>query len=380
MRICFVSTAKQWGGGEQVLATLIEAVASTQHEVALVARQCSPMARWGRQRPWLLVREQPGRGRSPVSLWQLRRWLIYHRFDVLVLNDPHAITSGGLASYHTDLLKIGIRHTIFPIRSAAKHNRLLDQVVCVSQAASQQCESAGILPEKTSIIYGGVPQRTVDPNDNAKVRNLFQSAAQDDSDRHLLAIGSLLPVKGFDTIIRAIARGTTASRGWHLWLAGGGPQRTALESLATQLQVDDRVHFLGFRAEVAELLANADLFVSASHSEGLSLVLIEAMLAGCPIAATAVGGTCEVMRVDASGKSPCAVLFEPGNVEQLTAAIDKGLARSPAQQLRVATAKNWAEATFSAQQMASSHLALYQQLLDAKKPRSKSKDARPQAA
>ncbi len=379
MRICFVSSCKQWGGGEQLLASLIEGIAKSGHDVALVARQGSPMAQWGRDQPLPLVREQPGRGRSPASLWQLRRWLARHGFDVLVLNDPHAITSGGIAAFRTDLLKIGIRHTIFPIHSAWKHNRLLDHVVCVAKAAQQECHIAGIDATKTSVIYAGLKKHPADARNVAKLRKMFEQAPENNSDRHLLAIGSLLPVKGFDTVIRAVAQGTAAGNKWRLWLAGQGPEQGTLQTLASELGIADRVHFLGFRHDIGDLLEAADMLVSASHFEGLSLVLVEAMMAGCPIVATPVGGNREALCVDEQGVSRLAVTFEPSNVGQLVAALKNGLERPTAEQ-RALRAMQWAETNFSVRQMTEKHLETYERLLLAKNRCGKSEHRRSHAA
>ncbi len=363
MRICFVSTGKAWGGGERLLAWLVAGIADAGEEVALVARQGSPLADWGRDHAGLPLLQLPGRGRSPRSLWRLRRWLVANRFDVVVLNDPHAITSGGIAMLGLNVARIGIRHTVFPIRSAWKHRRLLDRIVCVSQAAQRECAAAGIPAEQTSVIHGGVPTLQVDSERVEQVRQMFLRAESSNADKHLLALGSLQPVKGFDTLIRAVARGRKLGRNWRLWIAGDGPERSSLQSLAEELGVADRVQLLGFRDDIGELLAAADLFASASHSEGLSLVLVEAMLARCPIASTATGGSREVLDVSEKDVSPFAATFAPGNVEESMAAIDAALSENAASQQRLDRAQQWAEQSFSIEQMVHKHLAFYRGLV-----------------
>lgn len=359
MRICYVSTGKSWGGGEQLLASLIDAMTAAKQEVTLVARQGSPLASWWRERQPGHLLELPGHGRSPRSLWRLRRCLQQRDAEVAVLNDPHAISSGILAALGLDVLRLGVRHTVFPIRSAWKHDRMLDAVVCVSAAAEQEGLAVGIPREKIAVIHGGAPRPKLSTQNVRRVREMFDASG----DRNILAIGSLLPVKGFDTLLRAVARGVAAGRQWRLWIAGDGPQRGSLSALAGNLGVADRVHFLGFRDDVGELLSEADLFVSASHSEGLSLVLIEAMLARCPIAATAVGGSREVLGTDEKGHTPLAETFTPGDAAELTAAIDRSLLSTPASQMRLELAERWAQEHFSIEQMAQKHLTLYRKLL-----------------
>ena len=368
MRICFVSTGKAWGGGERLLAWLIAGIADAGEEVALVARQGSSLANWGRDRSGMSLLQLPGRGRSPRSLWRLRRWLVANRFEVVVLNDPHAISSGGVAALGLNATRIGIRHTVFRIHSAWKHRRLLDQIICVSHAAERECVAAGIPAEQIAVIHGGVPHSEVDRGRVEQVRQMFHHADPTGDDQHLLALGSLQPVKGLDTLIRAVARSRQAGRSWRLWIAGDGPEREGLQSLAVEFGVADRVHLLGFRHDIGELLSAADVFANASHSEGLSLVLVEAMLARCPIASTTTGGSREVLNVNESDGSPFAATFTPGDVESSVAAIDEALSADAAREQRLDRALRWAQRNFSVEQMAQKHLALYRSLLAENSP------------
>lgn len=102
----------------------------------------------------------------------------------------------------------------------------------------------------------------------------------------IFALGRLHPNKAFDVLLEALARVPDA----YLWLAGEGPERTALESLAARLGVKPRVRFLGWREDVAALYAAANVFVCPSRHEPLGNVVIEAWAQGKPvIAADAIG-------------------------------------------------------------------------------------------
>jgi glycosyltransferase involved in cell wall biosynthesis len=101
-----------------------------------------------------------------------------------------------------------------------------------------------------------------------------------------LAVGRLHPNKGFDLLLEALA----ATREIGLWIAGDGPLRRPLERLATRLGMAARVRFLGWRDDVAGLMASADLLVCPSLHEPLGNVVIEAWSAGLPVVATASDG------------------------------------------------------------------------------------------
>jgi glycosyltransferase involved in cell wall biosynthesis len=102
----------------------------------------------------------------------------------------------------------------------------------------------------------------------------------------ILALGRLHGNKAFDVLIKAMP----AIPGAQLWLAGEGPLRAELEQLAASLGVAGRVRFLGWREDVAALMAAADIFVCPSRHEPLGNVVIEAWAQGLPVVATASEG------------------------------------------------------------------------------------------
>ena len=107
----------------------------------------------------------------------------------------------------------------------------------------------------------------------------------------LLGLGRLHRNKGFDVLIRALPRLPQA----HAVIAGAGPELSALQALAQAERVADRVHLLGWRSDIAALLARADVFVCPSRHEPLGNVIIEAWSAGRPVIAAAAQGPSELI-------------------------------------------------------------------------------------
>jgi glycosyltransferase involved in cell wall biosynthesis len=104
-------------------------------------------------------------------------------------------------------------------------------------------------------------------------------------------VGRLNPVKDLGTLLDAFAALTArVPIRTQLYLVGDGPERIMLEARRDALNLGDRVTFLGARNDVSEILIAADAFVMSSKSEGLPMALLEAMAAGVPCIATAVGG------------------------------------------------------------------------------------------
>jgi glycogen(starch) synthase len=159
-----------------------------------------------------------------------------------------------------------------------------DWVVGVSQAVLEQLRAAHPkIAERSSRIYNGVEAPTLAP-------------APLPERLHVLCLGRLVPAKGFDVAIRAMAHIDA-----RFTIAGDGAARDELMSLANELGVD--VNFTGWiePADVPRLINEASVVVMPSRREGMPVVAIQAALMARPIVATAAGGLPEVVLDDESG-------------------------------------------------------------------------------
>jgi len=142
-------------------------------------------------------------------------------------------------------------------------------------------------------------------------------------------VANLTPVKNHAMVLRALQR---LDEDVHLVLIGAGPSRRALEDLARELQVDGRVHFAGQLVEAENLHQFFDVSVLCSRSEGFPNAVIEALAAGCPVVATAVGGVPEVITDRQTG------LLVPVDQPQALAASVQELRRDAALRKRLSEA------------------------------------------
>ncbi len=144
-------------------------------------------------------------------------------------------------------------------------------------------------------------------------------------------IARLTDQKGHTYLFDAIAN-TAALRDLHLLVVGDGPLRGALEDRAAALGIAGRVHFVGARRDLGNLLAAMDMFVLPSLWEGLPLSMVLAMGARLPVVTTAVAGIPEVVTDDATG-----VLVPPADAAALGGALAR-LVASPADRARLGSA------------------------------------------
>lgn len=168
-------------------------------------------------------------------------------------------------------------------------------------------------------------------------------------------IGQLIPRKGIDCLIRALA--ASGSQNMRVCLIGEGPQRDELAALALELGVAERVNFYGYRADRLSFLKQFDAFVLPSALEGIPRCVLEAMAANVAVIATDIPGCRDVVHDGSTG-----LLFPVGDVPALTAAIG-GLSADAALRARLATAgRLLIENEFSAATMAARYHELYRQI------------------
>jgi glycogen synthase len=135
---------------------------------------------------------------------------------------------------------------------------------------------------------------------------------------YVLAVGRLVPQKGFDILIEALA--APALSDLELWIAGEGPAGERLEALAADAGIANRVRLLGSieRESLARILVDAHIFALPSRGEPFGIALLEAMAAGVPSVATRAGGVIEFARDDDN-----AVLVEQDDAAGLARAISR---------------------------------------------------------
>jgi glycosyltransferase involved in cell wall biosynthesis len=178
------------------------------------------------------------------------------------------------------------------------------------------------------------------------------------ADHLAVAVGNLYPVKGHGYLLEALALLAERFPRLHVAIAGRGELHGPLLDRARTLGLGDRVHLLGLRSDVGNVLAGADVFVLPSLSEGLPLALLEAMLAGRSIVATAVG---EVPTALAGGHA--GVLVPPGDAPALAGAVARVLS-DPAQARRLGEAAALrAAAEYTLGKTMGRYAALYAKLL-----------------
>jgi glycosyltransferase involved in cell wall biosynthesis len=240
--------------------------------------------------------------------------------------------------------------------------RLGDRVIAVCEMARQaEIERARVSPDKVVTIYNGVDTNefaALDAQAAARARRAFGIP----SGAPLVGTaGRLHRQKGFADLITALAQVREHFPAVRLLLVGDGELRGDLEAHAQALGLSEVVAFAGPRTDIPEILAGLDLFALPSLWEGLPNVVLEAMAAGLPVAATAVGGTPEVVVDGITG-----ILVPPHDPGALARPITR-LLRDPDLRCKMGQAgRERVERCFTVEQMIQRTQALYEDVLEAR--------------
>jgi glycosyltransferase involved in cell wall biosynthesis len=263
---------------------------------------------------------------------------------------PHIITIHGRGHYSTAMRRR------LALRTAATASAA---TVTVSQALGAQLARDLFLPRRRiAFIPNGV-------GFSPAVQSTLRSELQIGTRPLVVSVGSLYPVKGHRYLIEAAARLSSKYPELQVAIAGRGQLRDELLELARSLGLQARIHLLGLRTDIANVLAAADVFALPSLAEGLPLALLEAMLAELPIVASNVGEVGSVLAHGGAG-----LLVRPSDSGGLATSLDQLLSDPAAARQMAERAARRANADYRIERMTARYEALYRAVIGHQSPAS----------
>src|SRR5262245_44695621 len=241
------------------------------------------------------------------QLMRLRNWMISERVDILHAHDFYTGLLGAAAGRLAGVRMIACqRHMRLSDRRAHEWGtrlmyRLAHRLVVNSEAIRDHLLAGGhIAPEKIVVIRNGLSEAAeraaLDRECRAKQRAaLLRELNLGEGAKLIGLVARLQPVKGHRYLIEAASYIAAVEPNAHFLLVGDGSLRREIEEQAARLGVSDRVHLLGARNDSDLIAAGFDVAALASLHEGLPNAVMEAMAAGAPVVATAVGGATELI-------------------------------------------------------------------------------------
>lgn len=300
--ICQVLHSLECGGAERLALRLGEKLAEKAGVSLCLLDTEGPLVKAAQERaiPVDVIGRRPGLDISCARKLR-KRWklnlpsvVVAHQYTPFV----YAALARGLAKKPPIVY---VEHgRFYPDRRRLRRvlfNRLAlrpcDRIIAVGEAVREALVVYEGLPAaRIAVIYNGV-----------KVEEFVKAQTMRQQVRGALGIqehevvfihvARFDPLKDHATAVRGFAELSSAAS--RLILVGDGPTKPEVESLVKGLGLEKRLALLGFRTDIPELLAAADVFLLTSLSEGVPVTIIEAMAAGLPVIATAVGGVPELI-------------------------------------------------------------------------------------
>ncbi|HET9642112.1 MAG TPA: glycosyltransferase [Burkholderiaceae bacterium] len=235
--------------------------------------------------------------------------------DVIQCHLGNAHILAGLVSRLTGVPAVFTAHGLWIDSIDIEVHRLAGtHIAAVCQATYYHALNLGVKPDSVHLIPNGVDTDVFTPRrerEGAMRRHLGLSPQTP-----LVGfIGRLSPEKGPETFLRSMMMLHQSLPEAHAVIAGDGPMRVQVGQFIERYRMEDYAHLAGVYEDIPGLLGELDLVVSASHSEGLPLALMEAMAAGVPVVATRVGGIPDLVQHEMSG-----LLCRDNDIEGIAAA------------------------------------------------------------
>jgi glycosyltransferase involved in cell wall biosynthesis len=296
VKIAHILSSFGIGGQERMAAELSRAQRAAGHTViaiSLAGDAHGPIGETLRATGVHTFVEKKGRGLDVTLPVRLAMRLRLERVDVVHTHNPHALVYGAPAGKLAGAATVHTKHGINPdrprrlwLRRAA--GALVDAYVVVTPAlAAVAARNRECNPARLSVVPNGIDVTVFAPNPPARseVRTALGIPAEA---RVVGTVGRLAPEKDQALLVRAMLPLLDPTR--QLVIVGDGPERDALRELVRSTGCERFIHMVGARDDVARFLPAFDVFALPSLTEGLPLVLLEAMSTELVVVASAVGG------------------------------------------------------------------------------------------
>ncbi len=281
-----------------------------------------------------------------------------HRIDVVHSHNPlpevycaAARALGGPPLVHT---KHGANHTAGSqrLRQIARH--AVSAFVAVSEETARDAYAQGEVPGGgIQVIENGIDLSVYGAN--AETRRQIRAELGIREDELVVGtVGRLSPVKNQTLLLKAFTPLLSRAR---LVIVGDGPSRQQVYGEIAKIEHEGRIHALGQRMDVPRLLTAFDVFALSSNSEGLPLVIPQAMVTGLPVVSTAVGGIPAVVSEGETG-----LLVPAGDVDAMTRAIGWMLDNAGASAEMGRRGREAASARYSSRVMHQRYLEVYERV------------------
>jgi len=304
INILELECSKGWGGQEKRTARLINGLDKQQFKVYYGVFKESKSYKRAEEIDAEILDIPIRQSYDLPAVLKILKIVKEKKIDIISTHSGKDGLIGAIAGKIAGVNVIRTRHLQTPINSALSYN-LSTKVVSVSQNVRDYLISAGVKEQKCEVIYTGIDTEKFNPKPKTDLKKELGIAEE----RVLIGIVAVLrKAKRHVMLIDAIKELPNV----HLAIIGDGPQEKNIREKLDSIDYKERVHLLGHREDVSEILPSLDMFVLPSNMEALGTSILEASACGVPCIGSKVGGIPECIFHGDSG-----FLFENENLEEL---------------------------------------------------------------
>lgn len=366
MRVLEITDSVGWSGGAQQTLFLCEGLNKKGHEVILACCKDSDIEKRAREKRIKIETLKMHQEYDIAAIFKLKKIIEKYNIEIVHAHHPKAHALGLAASFITGVpVFIYTRRVIFPIRrgvfSQLKYkSKRINKIVAVSEGVKKILVEYGLAPDRIEVIYGGIDLREILPRFNGQmVRKEFNIA---DDESLVALIGNFSYYKGHTFFLEAIPLILRKMPKTKFILVGRDTDAEELRDLVDKLNIKQNTILAGFRTDIPEILAAAELTVNASLQEALAGTIRESLAMGKPVVATLVGGNPEMIKHKETG-----LLVPPEDAQALADGVITLLADKQLAKEMGLKGHQLVEEKFSVENMVNKTEELYAQLLKAKK-------------
>lgn len=342
LRVLQVCSARSMQyGAVQSMMTLADALIAAGHDVRFAAFSGRGLGDELRARSYHATDFPVRLKLDPVAAVRMAAAIRRRKIDVVHAHLSTSAVNGCLAA------RLARRPCVATVHGLSGKLSFLfaDRLIAVSEAVRRHMIAQGWPEDRIDVVYNGLGAGS--PKAVGSKNGQFPTMG---------TVARVTPLKGVHVAIAAMPKIVERFPSVHYVVVGAGEALDECRAQAASLGVAEHVRFLGYRADVPQLLSDWDVFVFPSLKEAMGIAVVEAMAAGLPVVASNVGGLPEVLG-DAGLLTPAE---DPG---ALADAVLRLLGDESQRRALGAQAAARAEALFSAQAMSCGTLAVYRRML-----------------
>jgi len=365
--ILHINTEKTWRGGESQVLYLMQGLKSAGHRTTVAAAPGSALAQRSAEAGIELFQVKMAGDLDVGAASRIARFARDGRFDILHAHTARAHAIGILARILGAPCKLVVaRRLDFPVSkhfiSRLKYRtRLVDQYLAIGEAVRSVLLQAGVPARRIRVIHSAIDPDRFEEARRRRALGVRLHRRELGLPEDVPLVGNVAALAGHKAqrdLVEAMALLLREVPSAHLAIAGEGEERSRLEAQIRNLGLGDRIHLLGFRRDVPDLLASFDLFAMSSVLEGLGTSVLDAFAVGVPVVATRAGGLPEMVFHEETG-----LLVPVGDPPALARAMARLLGDSEGADRLAAAGRRLVESTFTVRTMVERTRSAYSELL-----------------